>query len=368
VKLLSYLPVFVNPYQVIMTTLADLVKLRNLQKGRMTRMQTTINKHDVTPLDQTTITDMNKALTEFSEKVTQIQEKICVLCTTDLEVEAQADVSDWFDQKISEIKSKLFTIQSTLAPVATAGARSSVKLPRVELPSFNGNFDNWQSFQDLFIATVHNNTSLSGAQKLQYLKSCLCGEASHLIKSFTVTDQNYTEAWGILTDRYDNKREIVNSIIKRLHNQHVLKSESAYALQKLIDTTNECLRSLKVLGRATDQWDDLIVYLVTDKMDPESRREWAKTLKGVEPSTFKELSDFIDNHIRGLMAGGQKSNPATNRDSNRESRVHLIITREDKLRLKVFLQRRYVQFVKQIILSTYASNYKQCRYQIEFKQ
>jgi len=49
-------------------------------------------------------------------------------------------------------------------------------------------------------------------------------------------------------------------------------------------------------------WDDLIVFSMVDKLDPDTRREWAITLKGVNPPTYKELRDFLQVHIRGLNA------------------------------------------------------------------
>jgi hypothetical protein len=43
------------------------------------------------------------------------------------------------------------------------------------MPVFHVDFYNWLSFRDLFIATVHNNGELSGAQNLQYLKAQVKG-------------------------------------------------------------------------------------------------------------------------------------------------------------------------------------------------
>ena len=281
---------------------AALVKKRNLHKGRLSKIQTTVNKCDTdNPLSETVISSLLEDLASIKLKVEDIQEEIAVQCS-DSELDAQIDVSEWFQNKIIDVKTKLLSIREAQAQPVQSSQVSSVKLPSIELPSFDGKYEGWQSFQDLFVATVENNKSLSGAQKLQYLKSCLKGEAANLVKSFTITDQNYREAWGLLTDRYDNKRELVHSIIKRLCNQQPVKSESAVFLQKLLDVTSECIRSLKVMGRPVEQWDDIIVFLVVEKMDPESRREWAMSLKGSEPPTFQELSSFLEIHIRGLNA------------------------------------------------------------------
>jgi len=42
-----------------------------------------------------------------------------------------------------------------------------------------------------------------------------------------------------------------------------MKSETAAELKLLRDTVTASLLTLSNLGRATDQWDDLLVYLIT---------------------------------------------------------------------------------------------------------
>jgi len=290
-----------------------LVKKRTLFKGKLARLQTTVNKHDSDcPIDKETAEALIEDLADIKSKVNAIQEEVAALCSTDDEIEAQVEVSEWFLQKIIHIKSKLVKIRESCNPPDDTHRSNNIKLPRMELPLFTGRHELWQSFQDLFIASVETNRALSGAQKLQYLKSCVKGEAANLIQSFAVTDENYREAWSLLVDRYDNKRESVQAIIKRLHYQQTIKSESASAIQKLLDVTNECLRSLKVLGRPVEEWDDLIVFMTVEKLDPNSRREWAITLKDSEPPTFKQLSEFLDLHIRGLNASGVHTNLQTN--------------------------------------------------------
>lgn len=95
---------------------------------------------------------------------------------------------------------------------------SDVKLPRIELPKFNGNYESWTSFFDLFTSLVDSNRMLTGSQKLHYLKSSVEGEAAQLIRSYNITDANYMEAWRSLQVRYKNKRFIVNS-----HLRHILE-------------------------------------------------------------------------------------------------------------------------------------------------
>lgn len=68
---------------------------------------------------------------------------------------------------------------------------SAVKLPPLDLPLFDGKYDQWTSFFDTFSALIHSNNNLTNVQKFYYLQSCLKGEAAQAISSIAVTDLNY---------------------------------------------------------------------------------------------------------------------------------------------------------------------------------
>jgi len=200
------------------SSMESLLKRRNFYKGKLAKIVTTANKADADHhIDEETIAALAKEVDDIKSKVNDIQEQIVVLCSDDDEIDSQVDVSEWFQNHIINLQNQLKSLNS-IQSSSSIPSHSQVKLPRFELPEFNGKYEQWQSFQDLFIATVDNNSSITPAQKLQYLKSCLKGDPANLIQSFTVTDQNYREAWDLLTDRYDNKRELVNAILRRLHN------------------------------------------------------------------------------------------------------------------------------------------------------
>ena len=175
-----------------------------------------------------------------------------------------------------------------------------VRLPKLELPTFDGNLDEWLSFRDLFVAAVHDNSGLTGAQKLQYLKASVKGDAALLLQSVSITNDNYEQAWDLLNNRYQNRREIVTSTLKRLVNHPPMRNESPAELRKLVDNTMECIRSLKVMKVPVEQWDIIISYLIVDKLDRESKQQWELNIKSGEIPPLKELIEFLDQRSRAL--------------------------------------------------------------------
>ena len=57
----------------------------------------------------------------------------------------------------------------------------NVKLSKLELKSFSGNYEEWQSFWDNFESVVNRNTEISRIQEFTYLKSCVTGAAESAI-------------------------------------------------------------------------------------------------------------------------------------------------------------------------------------------
>ena len=162
------------------------------------------------------------------------------------------------------------------------------------------------SFFDLFNAAVNSNTQLSDSEKLNYLRACLKGDAAKLICSVLKTDANYAIALGLLTDRYANKRSIVQAHLQSTWSQSSMKVESASGLRKLLKVTNEHLRSLKELGQPTDQWDSLLVFWLSEKMDPESCKQWQLAHPGTELLTWDQLAQFLNTRSRALESSGSK--------------------------------------------------------------
>ena len=62
--------------------------------------------------------------------------------------------------------------------------KDALKLPWIELPKFSCKYSEWTAFAELFVAAVHDKSSLSDCQKMQYLKTSLRDEA---LKTFIVT-------------------------------------------------------------------------------------------------------------------------------------------------------------------------------------
>lgn len=113
--------------------------------------------------------------------------------------------------------------------------KPAVKLPTIELPKFEGDYELWIPFRDLFKSLIASSTTIPAVQKLHYLRSALTGEAAKVIANLEITNDNYEVAWNSLKQRYENKKLITHHLIQSLLDLPALPKESYVDLRKLAE-------------------------------------------------------------------------------------------------------------------------------------
>ncbi|XP_076660479.1 uncharacterized protein LOC143363835 [Halictus rubicundus] len=234
--------------------------------------------------------------TEGATKLTYFKEEHFNRCEDDYTMAA-----DFIADSIQTLAAKL----PPPSPLAGAPppAQPPSKLPRIGLPTFSGDFHDWESFRDKFTALIIKDISLSDVSRLHYLGSCLKGAASDLVRNLPITEANFKIAWDLLTARFDNHRGLVNFHIQTLHSLPHVSTESASDLTSLRDKANTAIQALRNLGRPVDTWDDLLVFLIVARLDRSSRKAWELQLgASTDYPTYAELEKFLESRIRALDA------------------------------------------------------------------
>lgn len=85
------------------------------------------------------------------------------------------------------------------------------QLPKIQLPTYNGNLLECQNFISIFKSLVHESVTLSSVQKIHYLLGCIQGDALNLIKRLPISDVNYSVAFNLLLEQYENVRYIADA-------------------------------------------------------------------------------------------------------------------------------------------------------------
>ena len=104
----------------------------------------------------------------------------------------------------------------------------------------------------MFKSLVDNDTQSTDIKKLLHLKGWLRNEAAENVTALDLSSENYTVAWELLKNSYDNRRFVRESHFKELLKLTVIAKE--FSVRALHDQTQKHVRSLKALGESIDSW------------------------------------------------------------------------------------------------------------------
>lgn len=189
--------------------------------------------------------------------------------------------------------------RSTSSPITVTVPPSlpTRKLPDLNPPKFDGQLENWATFKSRFISMIDKNSGLSSSDKLDYLQSALSGKAARVIEALETTASSYQDAWDLLIAKYDNDRKAVLRHLTILREFPPLQRDTAEALDELVDTFRQQLRSLKNLGQAVSGCDALgnayIISILLTKIGKSTAYQWELTLADNKMPAYTSLLDFL---------------------------------------------------------------------------
>lgn len=180
-----------------------------------------------------------------------------------------------FQNQYYALKASLISkIPPTPPPLPPPAAKNppqslpNLRLPEIKIKEFSGNFDEWESFNDLFVSLIDSNQQLTMVQKLYYLRASVTGEAARMISSLDLTANNYRVAWNLLKTRFENKQMLIKRHMAGLLSMSPLKKESPTGLLDLADEFNRHVQLLDKLEDVEDHWNSFLVERLSSCLDP----------------------------------------------------------------------------------------------------
>ncbi|CAG9133834.1 unnamed protein product [Plutella xylostella] len=184
----------------------------------------------------------------------------------------------------------------------------SIKYPDIKLPTYNGQVTDWIEFRDTFDALV-NQTSLKPIQKFKYLKGCLTDSALEVVSSLEFAEESHALAWQLLCERYNNPKTLVYSHLRALFNIDPVPN-TATALRSLNDNISKHLRILRSVKVPTNDWDLLIIFFLTSKLDRILQTKWEEKMNSRELPNLQDFKSFLRSQA-DLREAVSQTEPAT---------------------------------------------------------
>lgn len=275
-----------------------LILKRSVLKSKATRFETYLNSEEINAdILRERLQNIHSLLEEFTKVQFELLMDGESQDANDDELESFERV---FYGLVAKATTRLRLMDSSNPPSSSKSElnipkNSSIncKLPTLDVPKYEGVLSEWISFRDTFTALIDSNENLSNIEKFHYLKASLKGDASKILNSLPVNDVNYTIAWALLKERFENRKLLINNHMQLLFGLPTLKAESTKGLHDFIDNIQINMRALKALDLPTDHWDTPIMYLLVNKLDNITRLEWEKVSSSTVVPTVKQFLSFL---------------------------------------------------------------------------
>ena len=198
---------------------------------------------------------------------------------------------------ISEARLHIRRLISSSSPTTThtvAQKEGAIRLPKIEVPKFDGNIMHWRRFWEQFKVSIDSKSQLDDAEKLTYLEQALKdGPAKNAIEGLSGSGDDYQEAIECLRKRYDRPRLLHQAHVRAIVEAPSLKDGGGKELRRLHDTLNQHLRSLKNMHQ--ESYEAFVTSLIELKLDQTTTFEWQKySQDDLDVPKFERLLEFLD--------------------------------------------------------------------------
>ena len=150
------------------------------------------------------------------------------------------------------------------------------KLPKLNIPYFDGSLLHWQTFWGTFETSIHENTSLSDVQKFAYLRNQVQGEAAQCIAGLPLTPGNYYQAIGLIRERSGQEHKIINANIQSMIDLPAPTSNTD-SLRNFSDRIECGIRGLKSLGTYESSFGTILTPIIYNKLPSDVRKTLRET-------------------------------------------------------------------------------------------
>ena len=173
--------------------------------------------------------------------------------------------ASWIDQ----LQPTPMPYQANMVPAFTKS------IPRLGLHTFSGEPSEWPGWIGLFRALVHNQPTLSDAERMAHLQAAVTGPAKQAISGMLYDGDLYTHALKTLQDRFGQSRDIVRVHLDGMFSAQPPQENDAASLEAFQSTLHCAVTFLKTQGYEGDIVSTENLRRTVAKLPQYLRRKWA---------------------------------------------------------------------------------------------
>ena len=266
-------------------------------KTRLSMTNSAIDSLSGEPQDIHLVHLYQEQLSDFKQELGHIRHEVTSQCTRDVSDELHMKITT-FDKSIFDMSLKVNKLlyNPERMPEATVSTHDTkgVRLPKLEVPTFDGDILHWQTFWEQFCVAIHDRSDISDTQKLVYLRHSLKdGTAKSAIEGLSRSGEHYAEAIECLKSRYSRPRLIHQTHVRKICEVPPLKEGTGKELRRFHDILQQHLRALKAMGHEPS--GSFTTSMIELKLDPSTMFEWQKcSQRSADVPHYSELLEFLN--------------------------------------------------------------------------
>ena len=166
---------------------------------KLSRVQAGLNRIDgaITPTDppikRILLSRYQEEMADYKKDVAALFEELVAMDMDD--DDELFTTHSTLERRLSTSSHKIKTLRIVPSTDSCTTDGTGVRLPKLDVPTFDANIVHWKQFWDQFTVAVYSKTNLSNAEKTVYLQHAIKdGSAKSAIEGLSHSGDNYEEA------------------------------------------------------------------------------------------------------------------------------------------------------------------------------
>ena len=187
----------------------------------------------------------------------------------------------------------------------------SKSIPRLTLPSFDGNPLEWPRWFSPFKCLIHNQLGLSNTEKMIHLQSAVLGSAKQAISGLIFDPDLYPQAIDVLKARFGREQDIVQSHLESMLSAPPPVLSNAASMEQFCGVVNSTVTVLQKLDFLGDLESYENLRRMVERLPKELRREWGKHVVETEMKrpTLIHFNAWLEKQLEIVLSCSPKGQP-----------------------------------------------------------
>ena len=176
------------------------------------------------------------------------------------------------DVAITQITSSPVKVNPNLSPQSLTPPTSApvARVPKIELPEFDGVPEKWETFWDIYSELIHNNSNIPTTTKFAFLRQALKGKALDAIRGSKTTQSDYDSAIAMLKSLFVDKEKVLDQLFYNFLRRQSVKNDADSIFQFLVDLEADIRMLSKHCDVQSSDW--ILARIARDKLPPEAHQ------------------------------------------------------------------------------------------------